>query len=138
MGNLEVGRIEGQIIEEQDIDIDGTVAIAFSLVMTSEFAFNLLGDLEYLTRQERRLTTDGTVKEHVAGCEAPRTCLDDRRLANDLSYALANKLYGTGNLRCPVALIRAQSQINRVYQSSTIKSASPKHPNLYPFFTAFV
>ena len=65
MGNLEVGRFDMQLVEKQDIDIDGTVTIAFALVVTPEFPFYLLGDLEHLPWQECRLAVDGTIEELV-------------------------------------------------------------------------
>ena len=66
MGNLEVGGIDGQIVEEQDIDVNGTVPIALAFVVTSEFTLYLLSDLEHLPGQECCLTVDGAVEELVA------------------------------------------------------------------------
>ena len=66
MGDLEIGRIDMQLVEKQNIDVDGTVTIAFALVVTSEFPFYLLGDLKHLPGQECCLAVDGTIKELVA------------------------------------------------------------------------
>jgi len=66
MGNLEIRRIDDQLVIEQNVDVDGTITIAFALMVTTEFALYLLGDLEYLTRQECRFTINSAIKEHIA------------------------------------------------------------------------
>ena len=66
MGNLQVWRVNVQMVEEQDIDVNGTVTITFTLMVTAELTFYLLGDLEHLTGQECCFTINSAIEEHIA------------------------------------------------------------------------
>ena len=66
MRNLEVGLIHGDIIVEQNVDIDGTIAISCAFMPSSEFALYLLGDLQHLTGKEFGLYQNGAIEELVA------------------------------------------------------------------------
>ena len=74
MGNDEIGRDEMQLVEKQDVDVDGTVVIdaieRFS--GAPKLPLYLLREIKDCPRRQLRVATDNGIEEVVGRRKAPR------------------------------------------------------------------
>ena len=129
MGDVQVGLADGDIVVEEDVDVDEAVVIDAScrLLRASELALYLLRGFEELPRREVGGAADGGIDETMVGAEAPGLCFEESRLAHDGANQLSYPLDGPPYVAPTVPEVTAQTQIYGVetHQSSTMSMASP-------------
>ena len=120
MRNLQVRLINRQVVIEQDVNVDRSVFIEMGkMFLPSQFALDLLSDLEELARCEGCLAENHAIEKPILRLEAPRLRLDEGGLPKHRPYPLTYQRYGFADMRCLIAKVRTEPQEYFMYISLT-------------------
>ena len=122
MGDFQVRLIDGQIVVEEDVDVDGTVGVrdrrgggrrresgGSRFPAAAQLTLDGLGDFEELAGGEGGLAEDHSIEEFVGGFEAPGLGLNQRGLAKHQSYFFTDERYGLADIGLSVTEIATES-----------------------------
>ena len=121
MGDLQVRLIDGRIVVEEDVDVDGTVGVrdrrggrrresgGRGFFAAAQLTLDGLGDFEELAGSEGGLAEDHSIEEFVGRFEAPGLGLNQRGLAKHQSYFFTDERYGLADIGLSVTEIATES-----------------------------
>jgi len=119
----ERGGLDGQIVVEQDVNVNGTVVVDGSggrngrdgsalggvAVVFAQEPFNALGGTQQAVRGELGVYADDSVDKGVVRLEPPWLRIVESRLAHDVANLLCYQCNSPPDVLFPVAQVRAQS-----------------------------
>ena len=114
MWYLEMGCVDGEVVVEQDVDVDDAVVIdaACRLLGAPHLAFDGRWGCQQFKGRESRLHTHGGIHKAVGRREAPRLGGIKRRLVHYMTDLHFYFLDGAAYVSAFVAKIGTETQIN--------------------------
>lgn len=111
MRDFQIGRVDDEVVIEQDVNVDDTVVIdaARRFLCASHLPFDVLCSSKQFKRSKHGLHTHSGIHEAVGRRESPRLSGIKRRLAYDMANLRFDFLYGPADMAPFVAKIRAKT-----------------------------